>query len=112
MFQVSRVLERKDHKPCDDAIDVLRLTIEFHEYLTHHLTTYLQVVDLAFGEALHELDKKLQFAEAEQHTLASTDVGDVLEKLKTKAIIKVRGVSFRCSFLSVTFVLLFFTSVV
>ena len=43
-----------------------------------------------FVEALKELDSKLQFAEAEQHTVASGDVGDVLEKLKIKAIHKVR----------------------
>ena len=48
------------------------------------------VVEPPFMDALHELDQKLQFAEAEQHTLASNDVSDVLDKLKTKAVIKIR----------------------
>ena len=48
------------------------------------------VVEQPFADGLHDLDTKLQFAESEQHTLASHDVADVLDKLKTKAIIKIR----------------------
>ena len=42
-----------------------------------------------FLETLRELDHKLKFAAAEENTLAVQDVSDVMDKLKTKATIKV-----------------------
>lgn len=43
-----------------------------------------------FLETLRELDHKLKFAAAEEDTLAVQDVSDVMDKLKTKATIKIR----------------------